>query len=227
MGNILSLFSGTHEISSKVAEVIIAPLDDEGAIDSDLGGEKILQYWPESVDEDVSANWQERNTPGSPVPLLQWVSGSGRNFSFETVFTRDMNGEIGSDVEEDKFNVDVDAAIAWLRMLCLNDYKNVGDVKYAASAPPVLWVLFRGTAMGYNTTAAKSLGTGGSNENGIYCVMTQMSTSRKNWFQDGQQRTASVSLSFSEVIQVGQGIYPYGRTQLKSFANKYTRTPSK
>lgn len=229
MANLLSLFSGDYQLSSKVSELIIAPLNDEGSIDNDLGGEKVLQYWPDSIEDEMSANWQDRSIPGSAIPLYQWVSGSGHNFSFSTVFSRDLNGEIGKDIEEDKFNVDVDAAVAWLSMLCMNDYQDVGGVQKAAVAPPVLWLWMKGTNFGYNTTAIKALGTSGSDvtSTGIYCILLNRSVTRKNWFQDGQLRLASVSLSFAEVMQIGQSIYPYGRSQVKPFASKYTRVPSR
>jgi len=223
MAGLLSAFSGNFEIHPKTAEVVIMPLDDNGKEDNDLGGKKILQYWPSSLTTARSANWQSRQIPGAPLPLYQWVSGSDRTFNFTAMFSRDMDGEIGTDVAEDKYNVDVDAAIAWLNLLSWNDYKDLGDAGKIAVAPPVLWLYFTGTKLGYNRQAISSLRHEGD---GIYCILLEVGEERSNWFQGGTVRLASVSLNFAEVMQIGGAIYPYGRSDFKSMADKYTRRKS-
>ena len=79
-------------------------------------------------------------------------------FSFSAVFSRDMDGEIGKDVDEDKFNVDIDAAVAWLNLLSWNDYVETGDGGKVSVAPPVLWLYLKNNNIGYNRQAIKSLG---------------------------------------------------------------------
>jgi len=224
MAGPLSAFSGDFKLHKKVAELIIAPLDDEGKIDEDLGGARVLQFYPDSIEDSKSAEWQSRSIPGAPLPMYQWVSGSERSFSLTAVFTRDMNGEIGKDVEEDKYNVDIDAAIAWLRMLASNDYVEIGDAGLTAVAPPILWLHAVGTKMGYNLVASQPQNTEGG---GVHCILTEVGVTRSNWFQDGTVRKASVSLAFNEVMQIGQGIYPYGRSDFLDMASAYTRKPSK
>jgi hypothetical protein len=230
MGGLLSAFTGTLETNPKVADVVIAPLDNAGQIDESLGGARLLQYWPESLSDDKSANWQSKDIPGAPVPLYQWISGGERPLSFTTVFSRDMNGTIGKDIDEDKHNVDIDAAIAWLRMLSMNDYGQVGDMEQAAIAPPTLWMMFSGMDIGYNQRANKALGAlwydDWSNSTGVYCYLTEVSAERTNWFRDGQTRLTTVSLNFVETIQVGGGIYPYGRSDFYAMTKRYTRKPS-
>lgn len=228
MAGIISAFTGDFISQPKEAQFLIVPVDDDGQIDDDLGGEKVLQYWPETLDESSGANWQSKGVPGAPLPIYQWISGAEHTFSFSAVFTRDMYGEIGKDVEEDKYNVDIDAAIAWLRMLSLNDYQTVADVKDVAVAPPVLWMYLDGTKLGNNALAPVSTSSRGGNnarDYGIYCLLLEVGAVRENWFQDGTVRKATVSLNFAETMQVGQGIYPYGRTQLKSLASLYNRRP--
>jgi hypothetical protein len=234
MAGLLSALTGNLEIHSKVAEVVIAPLDDEGHIDNKFFGDgksgaRILQYWPDSLSDDKSANWQSKDIPGAPLPLYQWVNGAERPLSFTAIFSRDMYGEIGKDVEEDKYNVDIDAAAAWLRSLSANDYGNVADMRDVAIAPPVLWLLFTGTKLGYNMVASKGLGNTKmqSDSNGVYCLMTECGVTRRNWFQDGTVKFAEISLSFVETMQIGQKIWPYGRRDFMSLANKYTRNSSR
>jgi len=230
MAGLLSALTGNLEINSKVAEVVIAPLNDEGHIDESLGGAKIIQYWPDSLSDDKSANWQSKDIPGAPLPLYQWVNGAERPLSFTAIFSRDMYGEIGKDVEEDKYNVDIDAAAAWLRLLSFNDYRNVADMRDVSVAPPVLWMLFTGTKLGYNMVASKGLGKKGSpqsDSNGVYCLMTECGVTRRNWFQDGTVKFAEISLSFVETMQIGQSIWPYGRRDFYFMTQKYTRKSSR
>lgn len=223
MAGIIDVFTGDWKVSKKRAEVIIAPLDIDGFIDLTLGGAKCLQYWPENMSDSDGVNWQTKEIPGSNRPLYQWISGGERSISFTAMFSRDMNGKIGEDFEEDKHNVDIDAAIAWLRMLKSNDYEKVKDMNMAV-APPVLWMMFVGTKLGYNHNAPAV--DGSSLESGVYCIMDQFEPEIRAWFPDGTPRLASVSLGFKEVIQVGNNIYPYGRDFMKKIAGKYTRTPS-
>ena len=226
MGSLVSAFSGNLETSPRVAEFIIAPINDSGAIDESIGGARLLQYWPDSFDEQFSSNWQEKNILGSPLPIYYWTSGAARTFSFTAYFSRDMDGVIGKDVEEDKHNVDIDAALAWLRVLSLNDYRDIGDVKAVAIPPPVLWVNPTGMKIGHNTRVSGVFGHGGKDD-GVYCVLLDVSVSRMNWFQSGITRLATASLNFGETMQCGKGVFPYGRSDVLGLANNYRRKPSR
>jgi hypothetical protein len=229
MAGLVSAFSGSFDTDHKVAQFVIAPLTNEGQIDTELGA-KVLQYWPESISDGKSAEWQSRTVPGLPVPLYQWVAGGERSLSFDAAFSRDMKGQVGVDIDEDKHNVDIDAAIAWLRLMVHNDYGQVGDVQNAAIAPPVLWMCGLGTSqesgmkMGYNTTVDLGVPNElGTTSPGVYVHMMECGAERKNWFNDGTTRYSAVSLSFSETIQIAGGLYPYGRSDFVSLANGYTR----
>jgi hypothetical protein len=227
MGNFGGM-EGPFVSFQKPAEFVIMPLDDEGHEDSKLGGKKTLQYWPDTIDTSQSANWQSKEVPGSPLPLQQWVNGSEHTVSFTAVFSRDMDGKIGSgnEVPEDKFNVDIEAAIAWLRMLSTNGYRKTGD-GVVAVAPPTLWIYLPKLSLGANWAAFNAVG--GDTpvpSSGLYCRLTEVGASRTNWFQSGTTRFASISLSFMETMQIGGNIYPYSRDDFLTLANKYTRKPS-
>lgn len=224
MGGLLDVFTGDWKASHKVGEVMIAPLDADGFVDSSLGGAKILQFWPESLSEGKAPNWQSKDVPGSPIPIYQWMSGGERQFSFTAMFSRDMDGEIGSDFKEDKYNVDVDAAKAWLYLLSSSDYAQAGDM-VAAVAPPILFLAFMGTKIGYND-AAPAVGSFDMSS-GVHCIMTGLDIETKNWFPSGRPRLVSASLTFVEVIQIGRNVLPYGRKNMASIASKYTRSPTK
>lgn len=225
MGGIVSVFTGDWKTSHKLAEVLIAPLNEDGEIDKNLGGAKVLQFWPESLAENKAPNWQNKEIPGSPIPLYQWMSGGERSLSFSAIFSRDMDGDIGTQggPTEDKYNVDIDAAKAWLYLLSSSSYEKSQDMEVAV-APPILWLSFLGSKIGYNHAAPKLENY--ELDSGIYCIMTSLDFETRNWFPSGRPRLMSANLAFSETIQVGKGIYPYGRDLLIKLAGKYTRTSS-
>jgi len=218
MAGLVSIFTGTYELHAKLAEVVIAPLDKDGKVDGELKA-RTLQYWPENLTDDKGSNWQSRDIPGAPLPLYQWISGSERGFNFTAVFSRDMDGIIGDEIEPDKYNVDIDAGIAWLRAISMNDYENGFAV-----APPVVWIWFEGTELGYNYNAesegSKSFGGKGS---GVHCLITQVSAERTNWFQSGTTRFATVPISCVETMQVGKTVIPYGRKHFKKLWDRWHR----
>jgi hypothetical protein len=226
----------------KPAEFIIMPIDDSGAENEDYGGAKVLQYWPESIQTSRTSNWSGKSIPGLPVPLRQWTGGGEHTISFTVVFSTDMDGE----VEEDKFNVNVEAAIAWLNMLTLPTYQAVGDSE-VAHAPPVVWLFAPNNYLGNNTQARGDLASraeftgetvslqssspfsGGTLLNnrgsGIYVTVNSVDTTRMNWFQSGKTRFASIAISCSETIQIAGKIYPYSAVDFAALANLYKRKP--
>jgi hypothetical protein len=104
-----------------------------------------------------------------------------------------------------------------------SDYEDLGDMK-AAVAPPILWMSFMGSKIGYNNVAP-SVGSYDMTS-GIHCFMSGLDIETRNWFPSGRPRLMTASLQFTEVIQIGKGIYPYGRKTMIDIASKYTRTPS-
>ena len=210
---ILGALRGKSSLRDEPARVTIAPLDDNGDIDTEIGI-RSLQFYPESLSEQQAANWQSTQIAGLIRPHQQWVSGGERTFSFDAHFYRDFRGEISKDVDEDRTNVDIDAALTWLSILCSPSYGAINGVN-AAKAPPVLWVHFEGMLLGYNKISNR--------EEGIYCVMTDLSIERKNWFHDGVLRHATASMSFTEILQIGQNIFPYGRKDMIVHSSNYKR----
>lgn len=215
----------------KPAEFVIMPLRRDGRENTVLGGKRILQYWPQTIDTSRSANWQDKDVPGAPIPLNQWVSGGSNTLTFTATFSRDMDGKIGdqgigdfesAEIVEDKFNVDVEAAIAWLNMLSTNSYERIGDGTVAV-APPVLWIYLVNVNLGVNISASSALS---SKAGGFYCTLRDVGVSRMNWFQSGRTKYANVSLSFTETMQIGGNIYPYSQADYVSLASTYTRKPS-
>ena len=221
--------SGPFVATQKPAEFLIMPLTDEGTEDTGLGGRRILQYWTDSLDSNQSSNWQTQEVFGAPLPLHQWVNGSEHTLSATVTFSRDMDGEIPDEVEEGKFNVDIEAAIAWLRMLSVHSYRDLGDAGRIAAAPPVLWVYLPNVVLSVNTRIGTTFGQSeveGGKSSGMYCLLTEVGVNRTNWFQSGRTRFANVSLSFTETMQVGGSIFSYSQQDFVAFAKPYKRTSS-
>ena len=221
--------SGPFMTTQKPAEFVIMPIDDDGSEDSSIGGKRILQYWPPNVDSSDSANWQTQEAFGAPLPFHQWVNGSEHTVNITATFSRDMDGEIKTEVEEDKFNVDIEAAIAWLRMLKTNSYRQIADIGKVSVAPPVLWIYMPGVVLSVNTRAAQGFGQASvaqGQESGMYCLLTEVGVNRENWFQSGRTRYANVSLSFTETMQIGGEIFPFSQSDFVAFADRYKRKPS-
>lgn len=222
MPGLFSLFDGVNNIDDRVAQVLIAPVDDDGKVDLARGA-RVLQYWPESLDDSLESGWQSKQIPGLNRPIKQWISGSDRSMSFTAVFSCDQDGDVGDDVEEDKHNVNINAAILWLRSLCSNDYVDVPGSGKMAKAPPVLWLHFEGTQLGYNTgESAPDNGTDA--DAGIHCVMDSCNITYQDWFPSGRPRYVEVAMSFSETIQIGRDIYAYGSSDFSDISQRYTLT---
>jgi len=225
----------------EAANFVIMPIADDGRENDDYGGAKILQYWPQSIQTSRSANWVPKVSPGLAIPLKQWTGGGESIVTFTAVFSCDMDG----DVEEDKFNVDVEAAIKWLEMLTLPTYVSVGDTK-VAHAPPVIWLYAPKVELGSNAAAEEELGgvaafTGDSvpsfdpsgivgntlnnNGMGIYVNLNNVDAERGAFFVSGKTRYATVNLNFSETIQIAGNIFPYDATALKGVVSRYKKKP--
>jgi hypothetical protein len=221
----------------KPAEFIIMPIGDDGAENEEYGGAKVLPSSPESIPASRTANWSGKSIPGLPVPLRQWTGGGEHTINFTVVFSTDMDGEVG----EDKFNVNVEAAIAWLNMLTLPTYQAIGDSE-VAHAPPVVWLFAQNNYLGNNTQASRAEFTGetvslqpsspfsggtllNNRGSGIYVTVNSVDTTRMNWFQSGKTRFASIAISCSETIQIAGKIYPYSALDFADLANLYKRKP--
>jgi hypothetical protein len=211
----------------KPAEFIVMPIDDSGAENDDYGGAKVLQYWPESIQTSRTSNWSGKSISGLPVPLRQWTGGGEHTINFTVVFSTDMDGK----VKEDKFNVNVEAAIAWLNMLTLPTYQAVGDSE-VAHAPPVVWLFAPNNYLGGNLKTESSFASNSPRQfdllfnnggSGIYVTVNSVDTTRMNWFQSGKTRFASIAISCSETIQIAGKIYPYSAVDFADLANLYKR----
>ena len=191
-------------LDPKVSRVYMIPLKEDGTFDDDL--ERAFQYWPEALtDSRGDSGWQEKVVPGGSHPLVQWTAGGGRRLSFTVFFGRD---EHPSELEEEnENNVDVAAALAWLRYYTYPKYEQ-NSVKVYSPLP--LLLVFPGTQIGIVSDE-------------MLCVMTSCDITYHAWFPNGTPKIAEASLEFLEIVQWGENIIFHDRELLLDvFQDYYT-----
>jgi hypothetical protein len=171
--------------------------------------EKYFQYFPETITSNRSVNWASKPIPGGSHPLYQFIGGTDHTIAFTAIFTSDEN-TMGQSLYDSlaggvsiaslakkvfgakkKHNVDVAAAIAWLRSFTY--------ASYAASAskviaPPVLRLYLPNSG----------IWGAGKFRDSVDVVMTQCDVTYESFHRTGHPRIAVVNLSFFETIQVGK-----------------------
>ncbi|MDD5511920.1 MAG: hypothetical protein PHI12_14105 [Dehalococcoidales bacterium] len=172
--------------------------------------ERAFQYWPESISDAISIGWEPKSVTGGSHAFLQWSQNSGRIFSFDVNLTRfTMPVDTRSTLEKLKsasqrpdsqnpidnrpYNVNVREQIKFLRAFCYPTYKDIGGV--ISSLPPPIAVLYMPN-MGLNEDGSDVL----------YAVMTGCDVTYRLLFRDGTPRAATVSLSFTQVVQTKDGV---------------------
>jgi hypothetical protein len=216
-------------MSGKLARVYMVPYKNNG-IGFDDENERAFQYWPESLsDSRGDIGWQEKEIPGGSHSLVQWTRCGSRRLSFTVMFSRDINKESISDEEITSGsveNVDISAAIAWLRWYTYPEYEE-GSPRVIA--PPMILLVFPNSGLGGARASYKSEKIGKSEEgmyakgiNEINCVMTGCDVTYNAWFEDGTPRIAEAGLEFLEVVQGGGRVKFHDRRSLhKLFSDGY------
>lgn len=207
------------QLSDKTATAYLAQLTSNGSLKPGSG--TAFQYFPASISDSKANNWTTKDIPGGSLPLYNWVSGGARAIGFTAYFTTDVDiahpgrkGDSGGQAYldrlkqfgEDRRNIDIRAAIAWLRQYMLPTYGTLSIVgtPVAKSPQPVLLCL-PGTGIGV---------TGGDNfrlvdEDTIPAIMQTCDVTYEAAFPSGTPRIAQVSLSFEQIAQMpGMILFP-------------------
>ena len=216
-----SLFTKTNERKSSASIVRVGP-DGEP-----LKNPLRFQYWPDTISDTKSVNWTPREIPGSSLPIYQWINSGERLISFTATFTCDMDlqGNAQDEVNEDRVerlkaigqqgrNVDIRAAVLWLRQFMIPGLGEVSGVGVpVAIAPERLLLTLPNTAIGITgglTPSSHDL------VDSIFCIMTTCDVSYEAFFPSGLPRVATVSLSFAQIAQkAGGGVSFPSRTRLE------------
>lgn len=185
----------------------------------------VLQYFPESISLERNAEYATKKPIGGSHPLYQWIHGSERTLSFDAIFTAEQDvwtqgqADAVSSIESfaqsvgnfiknpvtaalsvarggssppNKNHVDVPSAMAWLQSKTYPLY----DKHKPVDPPPKLALQMPNS--GIQTYASNAI------LNDIfYCIMTRCSIRLTSFFKSGAPRIAEVSMSFDEIIQIG------------------------
>lgn len=148
----------------------------------------VFQYWPSQTQDSYEVEYATKMIPGGSHPLYQWVSGSGRNLSFEAVFTaevEDTNPTVGITAltPSARYTVNVAGAISKLKSYQLPSYKAQG-----VDPPQRLRLVFPNTGIGGNV-------------DDILCFLKSARVTRESHFPSGVIRVATVALEFIETVQ--------------------------
>lgn len=217
----LSGLSPGRFFNDRRAKVAIVPL--KVADDTpDGGGIGEFQYWPETLNDNKTTNYSDKEIPGGSDPLVQWVSGGAREISFTAFFTRDFNVLPGGQTEhriganQIQRNPDINAALAWLRQFL---YPNYQDGDLYVNPPQKLLLFLPQTKLGFATV----LSSGGSTSitDLILCVMTKCDILYKSWFPDGSPRVATADLAFRQIVQRAGRVEFIGSSAFSRLVDRY------
>jgi hypothetical protein len=156
----------------------------------------VFQYWPETLDDAYTTNYDTKVIPGGSHPLFQWTGGGGREVSFTAIFTTEIDpGSPDSLLKYQpqrellpsaRYTVDINAAVAKLQSFMRPKYVD-GDVN-TTEPPPRLYLALNNTLLGGDRPE-------------ILVVLKGAPVSYQAWFPSGYPRIVEVSCSFSEVVQ--------------------------
>lgn len=201
----------------------------EGSVLDSLSFARSFQYWPESLTDSKTSNYQRKEIPGGSLPLYQWINGGERLLTMTAVFTCDVDlisasapSSLFQTVNQDEDNkivqrleaagvsgrnADIRAGIAWLKQYNYPVYKSAaGPSAQLTIAPSKLILVMPNSGIGF-------AGMNTATPDQVLVVMTQCDVTYESWFPSGLPRIATVSLSFAEIPQVGGGIVFPGRNQ--------------
>ena len=181
----MPLIPGVGAFQRKTQQLLLKALTHSGEPDQEIG-ERVMQYFPSSLQYGEPVNWSSEVPPGGTAPIHQWMSNGPDTLPLEIWLSRDTADLV---VGGDEDNVDIDDAMDWLRSLKDPSYEPGGRIK----PPPVVRVVRRmhGTTSNRRTIEADYVVVGFDGE-------------VRAFFPDGTPRLATVSLSLEKHIGAGR-----------------------
>lgn len=196
-------------LSSRKSAMTLRRLNPEN--DNPDGSALALQYWPDTLNDTAAVNYAKKAVSGGSLPLYQWINNGEHAITFQAIFTTDVDvtkwadTQPASDVDPgymaelkskglSKRNIDIRAALIWLRSFRMPIYKPDGTYL----PPPKAILTIPGSRFGL---WSGEIGVG-DDPDAIYCVMTQCDIEVRASFPNGVPRIANVSLGFEEIAQV-------------------------
>jgi len=187
-----------------------------------------FQYWPGSLSDDYGVEYAEHSIPGGSHPVYQWVGGRGRTITFEAIFTAELNlandldggtnitaNTTFTSVPSAPFTVNVSAALSKIRSWMMPKYSEGGRLG-ETEPPKILTLVFPNTKLGGSSDL-------------IRVILKSAPITIESWFPNGEIRVATVTLTFSEIVQGAGGggqsnstkVKFIGRDDFETEGNKY------
>lgn len=209
-------YNGHHSVPAKISMKAI-----DWETGEEILPERAFQWNPESISDDYQVSWSPKDIPGASHPLMQWNANGARIISFELKMTRDLKTpqklqeesedsisggfeqSLGLQVDptddrNKRYNMNIPAAIAYLRSCCYPEYTK--ERRGANVKPPPLLLL---------NVPGLALSEDGSDV--IYCVLTQCNINYQKAWDDGTPKVVVATVVFQQVIQTDRGIQFRGR----------------
>lgn len=234
--SLTSLLKIGHVPISRPARAYIIPLNIRKNDAIMCGNVRYFQYFPESIRDVKQVNYQNRDIPGLSHPLYSWTSGGPREISFTAVFTRDSmpsvnslnlfsNSEYSNDVlqtEEDQYNVDICAAVSWLRSFMYPEVsiQEASGSPGARPFPPRKLIL---GLPGVNISPYSS----GAVKHEMCCFMRTCDVNYEAFFPNGSPRIAKVTLLFVETMQRASRISLHDARDVRLASANYMGRPNR
>ena len=180
-----------------------------------------LQYWPETLTDSRQSEWNPRSIPGGSHPIYQWTQGGERRISFTAVFTTDTkptdeaagssdiysdaNGNPLSGIKKGTRDMDIRAAISWLRYFTYPFYAPGEDLR--VFEPPKMILVMPNSGIAHNGASY------------IVGVLTGCDVTYEAWFPSGVPRIAEVQLELAETVQYGGVVRFHNRADMRGSSN--------
>jgi len=208
-----SLLSSLPE---RKADVLLYELN--GKTDIETGRTLAFQYFPETLTDSKQVNYQRKEIPGGSLPLYQWTNSGERTISFTAIFSSDVDLTLNPSLRENldgtgkgRRNIDIRAAILWLRRFMLPRYSSVDQSFDDADAASNMSI---GTPLTYAPRKCmlyipnSGIGLYGGNtgwhtSDSMFALMTQCEVVLDAFFPSGLPKLATVQLQFAQVAQLG------------------------
>lgn len=235
----------------KLASMFLRPLDaNTGQPVGDMDPMK-LQFWPETIQyQRGSVGWQPRPVPGLSHNLFSWTQGGVPTLSFELVLVNERDPSFKPKANppgilsgEYNFEANITSGLAWFAAAGNPRYDGLDE---PVQPPPLISVipqylppeggsdaiemarafgrtLTPGTEPGTTLAADIDEATRFSHlpDRDFIGVLMDFGVNYEKFYPTGVPRIATVSLTFSEVIQIGDVILPHNRSQNLQIAQHF------
>jgi hypothetical protein len=155
--------------------------------------DRTVQWFPETLQEQVGADWEEKKIAGGSHPLYTYTGGTGRPFSLSLSLSSDRDpqfseaGAVKDSGAAGERNPDLAVEVAWFRNLVLPTYS--ANSLQRVVPPPVIRL------------TVPNLGWGVGGDASVYCLCQSVDITYDKLWPSGSPRLVTIALAFVETVQ--------------------------